>query len=436
MNYEEAVGWLYGTQLHGIKLGLESMERLMEGVRSTFDVRRSMFDVSARPAGTENIEHRTSNIEHRTSPAFIHVAGTNGKGSVCAMADAACRAADLRTGLYTSPHLVTFRERLRLDGAMISEAEVAAGLSEIRDVMAGWEHPPTFFEIVTVLALAWFQWRGAEVVILETGMGGRLDATNVVTPAVSVITPIGLDHQAWLGSTLAAIAAEKAGIFKPGVPAVSAPQSPEADVVLRAEAARVGAPLRFVTEPLGDEWQVNLAGQHQRWNAALVRAALAAASLPVSAAALREGFTTVQWPGRFQRIGERIVLDGAHNPHAAAQLAQTWREEFGDARATLIFGAMRDKDVAGVLAALRPIAARIIAVPVQNARACSTEELRAIARGVDATLGCESCAGLASALERADADPERILIAGSLFLIGEALAHFDPATAGSERSEQ
>ncbi len=412
MNYEEAVGWLYGTQLHGIKLGLESIEQLAgklvgaEALRSTFD--------------------------HRTGPVFIHVAGTNGKGSVCAMADAACRAAGLRTGLYTSPHLVTFRERLRLDGEMISEADVAVGLSEIRDVMTGWEYPPTFFEIVTVLALAWFQRRGAEVVILETGMGGRLDATNVVTPAVSVITPIGLDHQAWLGSTLAAIATEKAGIFKPGVPAVSAAQSPEAAAVLRAEATRVGAPLRFVTAPLGDEWRVHLAGPHQRWNAALVREALAAAGLPVNAAALAEGFANVQWPGRFQRIGERIILDGAHNPHAATQLAETWRQEFGDAPATLIFGAMRDKDVAGVLAALRPIAARIIAVPVQNARACSTEELCAS----NHEIPCEPAASLAASLERAHLFPEKILIAGSLFLIGEALAHFDPASAPRERSEQ
>lgn len=404
MNYAEAVAWLYGTQLHGIKLGLESIERL----------------TSALLAGPR--------------PNFIHVAGTNGKGSVCAMADAICRAAGWRTGLYTSPNLVTFRERIRLDGAMIPEADVATGLTEIRALMDGWEHAPTFFEIVTALALAWFQRQGAQVAILETGMGGRLDATNVVTPAVSVLTPIGLDHQAWLGSTLAQIAAEKAGILKRGVPAVSAPQAPEAAAVLRHAAERLGTSLCFLERPLGDEWRVNLAGSHQRWNAALVVEALAAARLDVSPAAIREGLATVQWPGRFQRMSDRIILDGAHNPHAALQLAKTWREEFGDAQASLVFGAMRDKDVAGVLAALRPIATRLFTVPVENTRACTTDELREIARNVDPTLPCGQCDSLPAALAAAESHPERILVAGSLFLIGEALAHFGSAPV--ERSEQ
>jgi dihydrofolate synthase/folylpolyglutamate synthase len=404
MNYADAVVWLYGTQLHGIKLGLESIERL------------------------------TGALLVGPQPQFIHVAGTNGKGSVCTMADAVCRAAGRRTGLYTSPHLVTFRERIRLDGAMIPEADVAAGLTEIRALMDGWEHPPTFFEIVTALALAWFQRRGAEIAILETGMGGRLDATNVVTPAVSVLTPIGLDHQAWLGNTIAEIAGEKAGILKRGVPAVSAPQAPEAAAVLRATAERVGTTIEFVESPLGGDWRVNLAGPHQRWNAALVVLALGAGGFEISADAIREGLASVQWPGRFQRLGARIVLDGAHNPHAAAQLDATWREEFGDARATLIFGAMRDKDVAGVLAALRPIAARVLTVPVQNSRACTTSELCEIARRVDPALPCVESASLGAALAFAESHPERILIAGSLFLIGEALAHFD--SASPERSEQ
>jgi dihydrofolate synthase / folylpolyglutamate synthase len=404
MNYADAVAWLYGTQLHGIKLGLESIERL---------------------AGALLIGPQ---------PTFIHVAGTNGKGSVCAMADAICRAAGLRTGLYTSPHLVTFRERIRLDDMMIPEADVAGGLTKIREVMRGWEHAPTFFEIVTALALAWFQRQGAQVAILETGMGGRLDATNVVTPAVSVLTPIGLDHQAWLGSTLAEIAAEKAGILKRGVPAVSAPQAPESAAVLRHAAEHVGTSLRFIEHPLDDEWRVNLAGSHQRWNAALAVEALAAAGLEVSPAAIRQGLAAVQWPGRFQRVSDRIILDGAHNPHAAAQLAKTWREEFGDAQATLVFGAMRDKDVAGVLTALRPISARVLAVPVENARACTAEELCTIARDVDPMWPATPCDSLSAALATAESQPERVLIAGSLFLIGEALAHFDSATP--EHSEQ
>jgi dihydrofolate synthase/folylpolyglutamate synthase len=192
--------------------------------------------------------------------------------------------------------------------------------------------------------------------------------------------------------------------------------------------------LEFIERPLGDDWRVNLAGHHQRWNAALVVRALAAAGLDVSPAAIREGLATVQWPGRFQQIGERIVLDGAHNPHAAAQLAKTWREEFGDARATLVFGAMRDKDVAGVLAALRPISTRVIAMPVENTRACTADEICATIRPIDPAWPYSAAGSLPDALSSAETHQERILIAGSLFLVGEALAHFEAGTA--ERSEQ
>lgn len=416
MNYADAVAWLYGTQLHGIKLGLEVIERLTDALLGPDALRAS--------------------AENRTGPAFIHVAGTNGKGSVCAMLDAICRAAGYRTGLYTSPHLVTFRERIRLNGEMIPEADVAAGLTEIRGLMEGCEHQPTFFEIVTALALAWFQRRRAEVVILETGMGGRLDATNVVRPIVSVLTPIGLDHEAWLGSTLAEIAAEKAGIIKPGVPAISAPQMPEAAEVLRSAAEKTGARLRFVERPVASDLPVNLAGAHQRWNAALAMEAVEASGLTIPPGALREGLATVRWPGRFQRIGDRLVLDGAHNPHAAERLAATWREEYGAEKATLIFGAMRDKDVAGVLAALRGIAARVITVPVDNPRACTSAELCEIARSIDVHLPCSASTSLSAALATAEDHSERTLIAGSLFLIGEALAHFDPASTHAERSAQ
>lgn len=431
MTYSEAVAWLYGTQLHGIKLGLESIEQLVAALGVEIGPHRG--DDGALGG---NIEHRTSNTQHPTAPRFFHVAGTNGKGSVCAMLDTVCRAAGYRTGLYTSPHLVTFRERIRLNGEMIPEADVAAGLTDIRTLMDGWPHPPTFFEIVTALALAWFQRQGAEIVILETGMGGRLDATNVVKPVVSVITPIGLDHQAWLGSTLSEIAAEKAGILKPGIPAVSAPQAPEAAAVLQARAAEIGAPLRFVAKPLGEDWKVHLAGRHQRWNAALVVEAAGAAGLCLPTETLREGLATVQWPGRFQRIGDRIVLDGAHNPHAAIRLVETWRETFGDAKATLVFGAMRDKDVAGVLATLHPIVARIVTVPVANARACSSAELGEISHQLDPELPCIARASFPAALSTAEAYPEHMLIAGSLFLIGEALAHFDGPSSRPERSEQ
>ncbi|MEQ1854193.1 MAG: Mur ligase family protein, partial [Chthoniobacteraceae bacterium] len=243
MSYRESLDWLYGLQVHGIKLGLENMSRLCEAL---------------------GIETRSGDQRR-----FIHVAGTNGKGSVCAMLAAICVAAGHRTGLYTSPHLVSFRERIRMGANCIPELHVEEGIAKIRSVIAGWDHSPTFFEVTTALALSWFQRQRAQIVILETGMGGRLDATNVVTPVVSVITPIGLDHMQHLGGTLAAIAAEKAGIIKPGVPVVSAPQLPDAQQVIAATAERLGSRLRVVSQPLAGGWALALAGTHQRWNAAV-----------------------------------------------------------------------------------------------------------------------------------------------------------------------
>ncbi|MGZ5003432.1 MAG: bifunctional folylpolyglutamate synthase/dihydrofolate synthase, partial [Chthoniobacterales bacterium] len=188
MSYREALAWLFGTQLFGIKLGLENIQRLL----------------------------RTLNLPGEQR--IIHVAGTNGKGSVCAMIDSILRAQGYRSGLFTSPHLVTFRERIRVKGEMISEDEVAHGLTSIRQLVADWDPHPTFFEIATALGLQHFKNKHCEIVVLETGMGGRLDATNAVTPVVSVITPIDYDHQKWLGNSLGEIAAEKAGIIKPHVP--------------------------------------------------------------------------------------------------------------------------------------------------------------------------------------------------------------------------
>ncbi len=397
MNYDEAVAWLYATQLHGIRLGLENVRRLTGAL-------------GIRVSGPD-------------APRFLHVAGTNGKGSVCAMLDACCRAAGLRTGLFTSPHLVTFRERMRIGGEMIGEDEVAAGLGEIRELTEGWDHAPTFFEITTALALAWFQRRDVEVVVLETGLGGRLDATNVVTPAVSIITPIDMDHQQWLGDSLAAIAIEKAGIIKPGVPVVTGPQADEARVVIVQIAMRRGAELSLVVTPL-TQMEIALAGSHQRWNAALAVHALEVAGLGVSGEAIAQGLRSVEWPGRFQQIAPRFVLDGAHNPASARRLAETWREMYGEKRATLIHGILQDKDVAGICEALLPIAGRILTVPVRNPRSATAQELcRAI--GLSAPRQeCIAVRDLPAAIRIASSMERRTLITGSLFLMGEALAHF------------
>ena len=410
MIYREALDWLYGLQVHGIMLGLENIRRLCEAL-------------AVDTAGGGRCR-------------FIHVAGTNGKGSVCALLAAVCVAAKLRTGLYTSPHLVGFRERIRLGPNSIPEEQVAEGLGKIRDIIAGWDHTPTFFEVTTALALAWFQQQNAEIVILETGLGGRLDATNIVTPAVSVITPIGLDHMQYLGDTLAAIAGEKAGIIKRGIPVVSAPQPPEAGDVIRAAAQAAGARLSFIRQPLAPDWPLALAGSHQRWNAALAFAALIASGLRPDPRVVREAFASVEWPARFQRADDRIVIDGAHNPHAAAQLAATWREEFGDEKATLILGILADKDAPGVIAALLPVAARIIAAPVRSPRALPTSELAVSIRAQSPSVAVSIAETLAAALAEARAGDGRILIAGSLFLAGEALVRLGLADGAHEWSAQ
>lgn len=408
MNYDEAVAWLYASQLHGIKLGLENIQRLLAALQ---------VEVSGPRA-----------------PKFLHAAGTNGKGSVCAMLDACCRAAGLRTGLFTSPHLITFRERIRLNGEMISEEDVAEGLTKIRALAADWDHAPTFFEITTALALAWFQAKGAEVVVLETGMGGRLDATNVVSPAVCVLTPIDLDHQQYLGESLAAIAGEKAGILKRGVPVVSAPQADEVRAVFGEVAAAQEAPLEYITAPLTG-YELALAGSHQAWNAALAVKALSLAGLPVSEEAIVRGLREVSWPGRFQLVQSKFIIDGAHNPAAARRLATTWREVYGDKRASLILGVLADKDLSGICEALLPIAGRILTVPVNNPRSATSKEVaRAIAK-LAPRLECIVVRDLPAAIRIAQSMERKTLITGSLFLAGEALAFLE-AQPTPERSSQ
>ena len=410
MNYREALGWLYGLQVHGIQLGLENIRRLCDalGIETASDEKRR----------------------------FIHVAGTNGKGSVCALIAAVCVAWKRRTGLYTSPHLISFRERIRLGPNQIPEEQVAEGLTKIRDLIVGWKHTPTFFEITTALVLAWFQEQRAEIVILETGLGGRLDATNVVTPAVSVITPIGLDHMQYLGDTLAVIAGEKAGIIKPGVPVVSAPQPPEAEAVIRAAAERAGAPLKFIRQPIGASWPLALAGSHQRWNAALAFAAMIESGLRPDPGVIRAAFEKAEWPGRFQRADDRIVIDGAHNPHAAAQLAATWREEFGIEKATLLLGILADKDASGISSELLPIASRVVCVPVRSPRALPPSELAELVRAQSPATPVSIAGTLGDAISEARAGSGRILIAGSLFLAGESLALLGLMDGAQEFSAQ
>jgi len=424
INYKQALAWLYSLQRFGIKLGLESIRRLIAGLH---------VDLGSAPV--------------------IHVAGTNGKGSVCAMIDSVCRAQKYRTGLFTSPHLVTFRERIRTSGEMISENEVASGLASIRSLVADWKPHPTFFEVATALALKHFAEAKIDIVILETGLGGRLDATNAIQSNVAVITPIALDHQKWLGDSLEKIAGEKAGIIKPQTPVVSARQVAEAEKVIRARAAECEAPLQFVDQVYGKS-PIALRGEHQKLNAAIAIAALKLDCLKQSSfqnakidppslrsgatgiddAAIARGLATVEWPGRFQCWDKRTVIDGAHNPSAAKVLAETWREIFGDERATLILAILSDKDLRRICEALAPISDLVLLPRIRSERAADPNELSKIL--VD--LGCKSeiFSSFADAFARARERSAPILMAGSLHFAGEVLANLRGEPAAFEECAQ
>jgi dihydrofolate synthase / folylpolyglutamate synthase len=404
VNYREALAWLYATQRFGIKLGLENTERLLVALP-----RRGDFQIAA------------GGLEAAAPCIVIHVAGTNGKGSVCAMIDAIVRAAGHRTGLFTSPHLVSFRERIRVNGEKISEEEVARGLSEIRVRIRDWDPHPTFFEITTALALQHFQTMRCEILVLETGMGGRLDATNAVQSSVSVITPIDFDHEKWLGHSIGEIAKEKAGIIKRRIPVVSAPQRPEAEVIIRQRAEECDAPLQFIN----DSWtktKIALHGEHQKMNAAVAIAALQAAGVTTSDDAIARGLESVEWPARFQIWDERLVIDGAHNPASARILAQTWREEFGDERAVIILAVLRDKNAAAITDALWPIANEFVLPQMRSERALPPNELAEVISSITPSLPCSVTPSVAEAVSAAQRTSERVLITGSLHFAGEALA--------------
>jgi dihydrofolate synthase/folylpolyglutamate synthase len=385
VNFQEALDWLNDSQFTGIKLGLENTFRLLKAI---------------------------GNPQDRLH--FLHVAGTNGKGSVCAMLDSCLRAAGHKTGLYTSPHLVDFRERIRVDGVMISPQETAVGLTRLRQAAQDWDHKPTYFELSTVLALDHFERSGCDVVVLETGMGGRLDSTNVVEPLVSVITPIAMDHMAWLGESIAKIAAEKAGIIKPGALVISSPQQPDAAEVLSAKSASLASPIRFIESPV--DIPVALPGIHQLWNAAVAIAAIEASGLKCPPEAIAKGLASVKWPARFQRVGDMIIVDGAHNEHSAEALLSTWHEVFGQQKAAIVFGALRDKEYGVMLRILEKVAGEFLFVPVRSERSEDPGVLKA-----QSALASREFSDLLTAIKVAMDTTLPVLITGSLFLAGEAL---------------
>ncbi len=417
MTYSEAIHYLYSLRWFGAKLGLDNPRRL------------------AVLAG-----HPEERLR------FVHVAGTNGKGSTCAMLESMYRAAGYRVGLFTSPHLVAFRERIQVNRRLIPKADLARRVQRMQSLLGHFaaESHPTFFEVVTVLALGYFADEGCDVVIWETGMGGRLDATNIVTPLASVITNVQLDHQQWLGETVEQIAREKAGIIKPGVPVYTAAADREVLGILRKTARARGAPWLRVRlaegrRPPLDRIELPLRGEHQRLNAALATAVVEGLQpvLAVPPQAIRMGLRRVEWPGRFQVIrrpsGATWVLDGAHNPAGAATLRAAFLRYFPGRRSAWIMGALRDKDWPAMCRTLAPLATRILLVPVSSERTALPEALAEACRDANRAAEIRVCSGFPEAV-RGVKDMSCAVVTGSLYLVGEALEHLERGASGaSER---
>ncbi len=404
MTYPEAIQFLYDLRFFGAKFGLENT-----------------FKLAAQVGNPQN------------RLRFIHVAGTNGKGSTCAMLESIYRASGLRVGLFTSPHLVSFRERIQVNRQFIGEADVVRLIEELKPTFAQFPdgHHPTFFEVVTVMALKFFAEQNCDLVVWETGLGGRLDATNIVTPLASVITNISFDHQQWLGGTLAQIAAEKAGIIKPGVPVITTTEAPEALAVIEKTAREKNASLTRVQPHHAPNitHHTPLLGEHQQLNAALALATVEILEnqIPVAEAAIRTGLQTINWPGRLQLIplpdGRHILLDGAHNVAGAKALGAALEKDFSAPKRTLVLGVLQDKDWQHICGTLAPLAARIFTVPVSSDRSARPEELAAACRTANESATISACPSLREALEKI-ADDDFVVITGSLYLVGEALELF------------
>ena len=402
MTPEETLRWLTGLRNLGSRLGVDRM-RLLSA--------------------------RIGNPEH-AQPCF-HIAGTNGKGSTSAMIEAIQRAQGRRTGLYTSPHLIAIGERIQVGRTPLSDTAVVALAERLRPHYEAIhaedsENAPTFFELITAAALLEFAERKVDVAILETGLGGRLDATNVCAPEVCVITSIGLDHQEYLGPTLAAIAAEKAGIIKPGVPCVVGDVPPEAEAVIVARAREVGAPLHFVRGRFASGLpETNLVGAHQGRNAgAALLACELAKCLPIDDAKTRTALRSIEWAGRWQEFrlidGRRLIVDGSHNEEGIRAVAPLLAALSAP---TVIVGALGVDRARPLVAAAAKAAGRLVLVRPDNERACSVEELAALVpadfRG---DVRRATVAELFPSVAMCVAEGETVVVLGSLYLVGEVLA--------------
>jgi len=422
MSYSETVNYLYNLQKYGIKFGLDNISRLMSALDKP-----------------------------HTSFLSVHVAGTNGKGSTSAIIASILKTAGFKVGLFTSPHIISFTERIRVNGEEITESEVVSLTEEIRTRIEdtpsltlpprgggqGWggevKLNPTFFEVVTAMALLYFKRKRVDIAVIEVGMGGRLDATNIITPEISIITNISYDHKEFLGDTLKEIAHEKAGIIKKGVPVVASYQESEAMKVIEQKAIEKNSELYIYGRDFssvlkrndssgicfdyssGDSFTINdlvlpLAGEHQMQNASVaIKAATIVLnnipylpphppltkggqeggydSSPVTHHFIRKGFEDVRWPGRLEIIKEDppMLIDGAHNPAAAVALSKALKKIFPgkNKKIILVLGIMGDKDARGIMEPLLPLASEIIFTSPAYSRSASPEKLA----GIAASLG-------------------------------------------------
>jgi dihydrofolate synthase/folylpolyglutamate synthase len=419
MTYNDTIEYLFGLQKYGIKFGLSKTANLLKSF------------------GNPHI-----------GQSYIHIAGSNGKGSVAALLESILINSGLKVGFYSSPHLVHFTERFRINGREIEPDVVVRIVEELREVIDP-KHPPTFFEVATAIALIYFEREGTDISIMEVGMGGRLDATNIITPIVSVITNISLEHQFFLGRRLIDIAGEKAGIIKRNVDLVTAATQPHVIKLFkriceekRAPFWRVGQNVRFRTEGKTLNYyglkrtfrdlELGLAGRFQARNAALCLAVTEILEMKgnkISEKQAREGLKSTIWPGRMQLVSREplIILDGAHNPGAIRELTSALEHEFEYGRLILVLGVMEDKDIANMIRRIVPMADYVIYTRPDYYRSADPADLMNAARplGKPGEIVRKIPEALKRAKEIAD-QPDLILVCGSFFTVGEALVSFDP----------